>query len=117
MMKAQNLDEWKQAMRMQAKTTSNFTYVDDNGNIFYVWNASVSDLPEPWGGDSTAVVVSHSDQIWQDLVPWDDLPQLKNPEGGYLHNEHDPFYYTNLHEIFDKDDFSDIYPEPRSEEH
>lgn len=113
MMKAQNLDEWKQAMRMQAKTTSNFTYVDDNGNIFYVWNASVPDLPEPWGGDSTAVVVSNSDQIWQDLVPWDDLPQLKNPEGGYLHNENDPFYYTNLNEIFDKDDFSDIYPEPR----
>ncbi|HLR38554.1 MAG TPA: penicillin acylase family protein [Chitinophagaceae bacterium] len=113
MMKSQNLREWKQAMRMQAKTTSNFTYADGDGNIFYVWNASIPDLPEPWGGDTTAVLVTESNQIWKNLIPWDSLPHLKNPRGGYLHNENDPFYYTNMNEVFDKDKFGDVFPEPQ----
>src|SRR5690606_7403995 len=37
MMKAQNLEEYKAAMRMQAKPSSNFTYADADGNIHYVW--------------------------------------------------------------------------------
>jgi acyl-homoserine-lactone acylase len=110
MMKAHNLSEWKQAMRIQAKPSSNFTYADTDGNIFYVWNAAIPKLPGPWGGDTTAKLVTRSEQIWKNIIPWDSLPHLKNPKGGYLHNENDPFYYTNLNEIFDRDDFPSYFP-------
>lgn len=113
MMKASNLEEWKEAMRTQAKQTSNFTYADADGNIFYVWNASMPDLPLPNGGDTTAVFVESSDQIWSDVVDWDTLPQLLNPKGGYLHNENDPFHFTNLNEVFDPKDYPDNFNQPR----
>lgn len=113
MMMASNLEEWKAAMRIQARTASNFTYADADGNIFYVWNGTVPDLPHPSGRDTTAVPVSKSEQIWTDLIAWDELPQLENPQGGYLHNENDPFHYTNLNEVFDPDDFPAWFPPPR----
>ena len=99
MMLAQNLNEWKEAMRLQAISQSNYTYADADGNIFYVWNGTIPDLPVTSGGDSSAVHVRTSNEIWNDLIPFDELPILHNPKGGYLHNENDPFHFTNLHEI------------------
>jgi len=112
MMQADSLEEWKRAMRIRGRTKSNFTYADDRGNIYYVWNARMPRLPHVSGGDSTAVAVGSTDRVWTRLVPYDSLPQLRNPEGGYLHNENDPFHYTNLEEVFDPADFPPHYPDP-----
>jgi len=113
MMKARNLKEYKQAMRIQAKPSSNFTYADADGNIFYVWNAMTPNLPHASGGDTSAVPVTRSNQVWKKIVPFDSLPQLLNPKGGYLHNENDPFHYTNLNEVFDAADFPPYFSQPR----
>lgn len=113
MMMARNLEEWKDAMRIRAKTNSNFTYADKEGTIYYVWNGSVPDISHVSGGDTAAVFVSKSSEIWKDLVVWDDLPQLKNPKGGYLHNENDPFHYTNLNEVFNEADFPAHFSKPQ----
>ena len=96
MMRATSLAEWKAAMRMNARTTSNFTYADRAGNIFYVWNAALPDFPHAFAGDSVALPVAHTGEVWTRYVPWDSLPQLLNPKGGYLHNENDPPHFTNL---------------------
>src|SRR5690606_15306637 len=32
-------------------------------------------------------------------VPFDSLPQLLNPAGGYIHNENDSPHFTNLNEV------------------
>ena len=112
MMKARNLQEYKEAMRIQSKPSSNFTYADSKGNIFYVWNAMTPQLPHASGGDTSAIAVSRSEQVWQKVVPFDSLPQLLNPKGGYLHNENDPFHYTNLNEVFDAADFPQYFSQP-----
>ncbi len=109
MMEAKNLEEWKDAMRMLAKSSSNFTYADVEGNIFYVWNGSIPDLKLPSGNDTAATFVRSHSEIWSELYPWDKLPQLLNPKGGYLHNENDPFHYTNLNEVFKESDFPDYF--------
>jgi acyl-homoserine-lactone acylase len=96
MMRARSLAEWKDAMRMHARTTSNFTYADRAGNIFYVWNSTLPAYPHPLAGDTAAVPVRTTGEAWTRYVPWDSLPQLYNPRGGYLHNENDPPHYTNL---------------------
>ncbi|MCC6930445.1 MAG: penicillin acylase family protein [Gemmatimonadaceae bacterium] len=101
LMRARTLDEWKEAMRLRAHTTSNFTYADARGNIFYVWNATVPALPHPSGGDSIAIPVRTSVEMWRDMVPFDSLPQLLNPPGGYIQQSNDPFHYTNLNAIID----------------
>jgi len=113
MLLARNLAEWKAAMRLQAITASNYTYADADGNIFYVWNAAVPDLPLPSGGDTAVVEVITSSQIWNRPVPFDSLPQLLNPPGGYLHNENDPFHFTNLQAILPPDRFPNYFPAPR----
>jgi acyl-homoserine-lactone acylase len=96
MMRATSLAEWKAAMRMNARSTSNFTYADRAGNIFYVWNATLPAYPHPFAGDSVAVPVRTTGEAWTRLVPWDSLPQLLNPKGGYIHQENDPPHFTNL---------------------
>ena len=112
MMKARNLTEYKEAMRIQAKTSSNFTYADADGNIFYVWNAMTPNLPHLSGGDTAAIAAFRSDQVWRKIIPFDSLPQLLNPKGGYIHNENDPFHYTNLNEVMDAAKFPPHFSQP-----
>lgn len=113
MMKAKSLAEWKDAMRMRARTVSNFTYADRAGNIFYIWNAALPAFPHPNGGDTTAVPARRSSEVWTRLFPFDSLPQFLNPRGGYIHNENDPPYYTNMHQPLDPARFPAYFPEPR----
>ena len=99
MMRARNLEEWKDAMRMHARATSNFTYADADGNILIVYNGTVPDLPHPSGGDTLAIPARGTEDVWTRLVPWDSLPQVLNPRGGYVHNENDSFHFANLNEL------------------
>lgn len=101
MMRATSLDQWKAAMRVNARSSSNFTYADRAGNIFYVWNATLPAYPHPHPGDTVAIPVAQTGQVWTRLVPWDSLPQLLNPKGGYIHQENDPPHFTNLLEPMD----------------
>jgi acyl-homoserine-lactone acylase len=112
MMRAQNLEEWLEAMRIRAHESSHFTYADADGNIVYLWNASLPDRPHPPAGDTAAVLVHRASEMWQELVPFDALPQLRNPASGYLHNENDPFYFTNLEEPFDTAAYGPNFPRP-----
>ena len=112
MMRAQSLAEWKEAMRLRARVNSNFTYADRAGNIFYVWNASIPALPHPSGGDTTAVAARSTADVWTRYVPFDSLPQVLNPKGGYVRNENDPPYHTNLRQVLDRSRYPANFPEP-----
>jgi acyl-homoserine-lactone acylase len=96
MMRAKSLAEWKDAMRMRARPTSNFTYADRAGNIFYIWNASLPLLPHAPVDDLTAIPAKGMADVWTKLVPFEDLPQFENPPGGYVHNENSSPHYTNV---------------------
>lgn len=112
MMRARNLEEWKDAMRLRAHSTSNLTYADNTGNIFYVWNATVPQLPHTSGADSMAIPARTSADMWRDMVPFDSLPQLLNPPGGYIQQANDPFHFTNLNAIIDSLRFPSNFSRP-----
>lgn len=101
MMRANSLAEWKKALAMRARATSNLTYADRAGNIFLIWMASIPRRTGASGGDSVALSAHNSNEVWTSLVALDSLPQLLNPRGGYVQNSNDPPYYTNLHVILD----------------
>jgi acyl-homoserine-lactone acylase len=101
MMRATSFGEWEAAMRIRARTTSNFTYADRAGNIFYVWNGALPALPHPPGGDSTIIRIRSRDEMFSRVVPWDSLPMIKNPPGGYLHNENDSPHFASLEASLD----------------
>jgi acyl-homoserine-lactone acylase len=111
MMRADDLAEWKEAMSMRADVNSNYIYADDQGNIYHVWNASTPEFPQATA-DSVALDASSTSDVWTQLVPFDALPQLKNPEGGYVLNSNDSFHYTNLNEIMEPEVFPSYFPEP-----
>lgn len=113
MMKADDIGEWKDAMRIQALAFSNFIYADREGNILYVWLSAPPVLPHPSGGDTLATLVTRTDRVWTRVVPFDSLPQLLNPPGGYVHNENDSPHFTNLNQILDHESFSFWVEEPR----
>lgn len=108
MMKAANRAEWMAAMAMRAHTESNLTYADRDGNIQYLWNATLPIRPHLPLEETAAVPADGSDDIWTAVYPLDSLPQLLNPPTGYLHNENDPFHFTNLESVID----SARYPAP-----
>jgi len=112
MMRARNFAEWQEAMRMLQKPSSNFTYADADGNIFYVSFGHTPHLRKPSGGDTIAVPASRSDDVWGSLWPYDSLPHLRNPKGGYIQQENDPFHYTNVNEIIPADRFPDNFSQP-----
>jgi acyl-homoserine-lactone acylase len=107
MMHATTLAEWKSAMRLHGRGTSNFTYADKAGNILMVWNAALPLLPHPTGGDTLAIPVKNTNDMWTQYVPWDSLPQFLNPKGGYVHNENSSPHFTNIRE---KVDTTNAYP-------
>jgi acyl-homoserine-lactone acylase len=113
MMRAGSLAEWKDAMRMQARTQSNFTYADADGNIFYVWNAMHPDRPHAWGADTLAHRAAGPTDAWQGFLAFDELPQVENPPGGYLRNENDPFHHTNLNAVLEAADYPPEAEAPR----
>lgn len=96
LMRARSLREFQDAMKMRARMTSNFTYADRDGNIYYLWMAGLPALPHPPGGDSVVFPAQETRQVWAQYVPFDSLPQVLNPPGGYVHNENSSPHWTNL---------------------
>ncbi len=47
--------------------------------------------------------------MWTALHELDDLPQLLNPVGGYLHNENDAPWLANLRAPLDPDDYPEYF--------
>ena len=101
MMQAESLEAWTAAMRLRAHPGSNFVYADAAGNIFYLWNAAIPDRPHRAGGDR-AVPAARTGEVWTRLHALDELPQLLNPPGGYVRNENDAPWLTNLRQRIDR---------------
>ncbi len=110
LIQATNLEEWTEAMRLRAHPGSNFTYADAEGNIFYIWNASIPIRPHP-AGEDLAVPAARMDQIWTELHDLESLPQLLNPAGGYVRDENDGPWFTNMREPLDPADYPDYFEE------
>ena len=94
MNKAQTLEDWRNALRMQAFASFNFVYADREGNSMFVHNSltpkrvSGYDWTQYLPGDD-------SNLIWDSYMAFDDLPQVINPKSGYLHSANQsPFHVT-----------------------
>jgi len=113
MMRAKSLAEWKEAMKMRARVTSNFTYADRAGNIFYLWNASLPEIPHAMGGDTIAFPAHEMRDVWTRYVPFDSLPHVLNPKGGYIHNENGSPHFTNIRGGIDTSNAYPNFEKPR----
>jgi acyl-homoserine-lactone acylase len=111
MMQADDFEEWTAAMKIRAKVSSNLTYADADGVIHLIWNAAAPALPHPHSDWPT--LATETEDVWTDLVAYEELPQLTNPPGGYVQNSNDPPYHTNLRAILPRDDYPESFPDPQ----
>ncbi len=93
MLRAKNLNEFKAAMEMLELPLFNIVYADVGGNIFYAYNGIIPKR-DPAFDWSKTVDGSDPRTEWQGIHPFRDLPQLLNPESGYIQNCNSTPYTT-----------------------
>jgi acyl-homoserine-lactone acylase len=96
MNKARNFSEFYQALNMQSLPMMNIVYADRYDTVFYISGGRM-----PIRKDSAAfrwnstLPGNTSATLWQDHHPLSALPQLLNPQPGYVYNtNHSPFLAT-----------------------
>jgi len=93
MNKARNFSEWQAAMRIRAISSFNCGYADHEGNIYYVYNALLPIRAE--GYDWQQYLPGNtSETLWTEYMPFDKLPQVKNPVSGFVQNCNSSPYQT-----------------------
>lgn len=86
MNKAQNFTEFKSALEMRGLASLNIVYADKSDTIFYVSNGRFPKRNPKYQWQSI-LPGNTSQTLWGDeLIPFQDLPQVLNPESGWVFN-------------------------------
>ncbi|MGB7404184.1 MAG: penicillin acylase family protein [Pacificimonas sp.] len=93
--KTTNLEEWREAMAMQAVHGTNYVYADDAGNVGLVYNAS---FPKRQPGYDWAGILpgDDPDALWTDYVTPAEVPTLFNPPSGFVANANNQPWQATL---------------------
>jgi acyl-homoserine-lactone acylase len=93
--KARNFDEWQTAIRQGGFASFNVGYADREGNIYYLYNA---DMPIRSEGYDWSLYLpgDTSKTLWNEYLPFDDLPQVLNPTAGFIQNANSSPLQTTL---------------------
>ena len=93
MIRAKNVDEFREAMAMLELPLFNVIYADVHGDIFYLYNGIVPKRDPSFDWTKT-VDGSDPRTEWQGIHPLEDLPQVLNPASGYIQNCNSTPYST-----------------------
>jgi penicillin amidase/acyl-homoserine-lactone acylase len=106
MNKARNIDEFERALRIRAIPCFNVGYADCEGNVWYVYNARLPVRLE--GHDWQKCLPGNtSETLWTEYLPFDKLPQVRNPASGFVQScNSTPFRTTIGPENPKPEDFS-----------
>ncbi len=91
--KARSFEQFEQAMRMRAIPSFNVGYADKKGNVWYLYNALLP-LRDPRYDWQAYLPGNTSDTLWTEYLPFEKLPQVKNPESGFIQNCNSTPYHT-----------------------
>ncbi len=100
LMASRSLKDYESRLRRNLIPTSNFTYADAAGNIFYQWNARLPKRLEDGTSYELDVPAEHK-YFWRGVHTLADLPHLLNPPGGYIQNANNSPWFTSLRDRID----------------
>ena len=94
MNQATNFEEWREAMAMKSFASFNFAYADKAGNIMFLHN-SLTPRRDPRYDWSQYLPGDDSSLIWKETLGFSQLPQVINPQSGFVHSANQtPFNVT-----------------------
>lgn len=85
MNKARNYTEFRHALDMQGIINQNITYADKYDTIFYICNGAFPIRTAGYDWNST-VPGNTSETLWNSFLPESKIPQVLNPDCGYVFN-------------------------------
>ncbi len=93
--KATNIDEFEQAVKIRGIPSFNIGYADCKGNIWYIYNALLPIRSEKydWQG---ILPGDTSETLWTEYLPFEKLPQVKNPVSGFIQNCNSTPFQTTI---------------------
>ena len=106
MNKATSFDEFYSILEMNEIPGYNIGYADKDDNIFYISNGLIPIRNDKfkWTG---VLPGNTSETLWTDYYKTHELPQVINPESGYIYNaNHSPFKSTSIDENPNPKDFA-----------
>ena len=106
MNKAISFDEFYSILEMNEIPGYNIGYADKDDNIFYISNGLIPIRNDKfkWTG---VLPGNTSETLWTDYYKTHELPQVINPESGYIYNaNHSPFKSTSIDENPNPNDFA-----------
>lgn len=94
MNKAKNFTEFKGVLNMQEMCAMNIIYADREDNIYYLFNGLIPkrDSSYNWSGTLPG---NTSKTLWTEYYPVSYLPQVENPECGYVYNSNNTPYNSS----------------------
>lgn len=96
MVTAKNYEAFTAAMKRLQVPTFNISYADRDGNVEYIFNGIA---PKRKSGDIAfwrgLVPGDTSEYLWTDVHPYEDLPRVTNPPGGFVQNSNDPPWFPS----------------------
>ncbi len=95
--KTKNLEEFKTIFRKQMLIRFNIVYADKEDNILYLCNGIIPDRDTSYNWEN-AVPGNTSKTLWKNFIPMENLPQLENPECGYVFNTNHCEFNTSCKE-------------------
>ncbi|MGB3625888.1 MAG: acylase [Henriciella sp.] len=102
---AGNLEDFLDAMSLNALPSINYIYADRHGDIAFVHNGQYPDRLEGWDWQKD-LPGDRSDLIWEGYRGFADVPKLINPESGFLFNSNNtPYAATDGPDNLEADDF------------
>lgn len=111
--RAQNFDQFQNALKQLQLPMLTTTYADRDGHIYYLFNGQIPDRPfgdfndwqKPVAGDTSGT-------LWSDIHDFEELPSVLDPETGFVQNSNSPPWFATKPSPFNPDD----YPEYLSPE-
>ncbi len=93
--KSKSFEDFNNAMSLNALPSINYIYADKTGNIAFIHNAQYPNRIEGWDWKKY-LPGEFSKLIWQGYRPYGDVPQLINPQSGFVFNSNNtPFSATD----------------------
>lgn len=85
---AQSAEQFREALRTWQAPSSNFVFADTQGNIGYLM---AGDIPIRRNGSGLVPVPGWSGEYeWEGRIPFEELPQIMNPESGFVVTANNP---------------------------